>query len=81
MAQPLPTTPLSATLTRRAFAVGTAASAAVSATESKASTVADRELDMVTRPIPSSGEELPVIGLGTSSSFIVTRSDKAALER
>lgn len=36
---------------------------------------------MITRPIPSSGEALPVIGLGTSSSFIVDRTDTAAMEQ
>ena len=81
MARLPPTTSWSNALTRRGFAVGTAASAAVSATAGKASTASDREFNMLTRSIPSSGEELPVIGLGTASSFSVTRSDRAALER
>lgn len=38
-------------------------------------------MSMLTRPIPSSGEQLPVIGLGTSSSFIVDRSDSAAMDQ
>jgi aryl-alcohol dehydrogenase-like predicted oxidoreductase len=38
--------------------------------------------EMMTRPIPSSGERLPVIGLGTWQTFDVGtgRSDRAPLE-
>jgi hypothetical protein len=35
---------------------------------------------MVSRPIPKSGETLPVIGLGTWQTFDVTNNDAAALE-
>lgn len=64
-----------AKISRRAFSIGTvaAASAGLSSTANAASG------NMMTRLIPSSGEELPVIGLGTSSSFIVNRSDEAAM--
>ncbi len=36
---------------------------------------------MMAKKIPSSGEDLPVVGLGTSSSFIVDRSDTAAMDQ
>lgn len=63
-------------LSRRAFAAGVTTAAALGAIRpSSAATT------MLTRPIPSSGEQLPVIGLGTSSSFIVDRSDQAAMEQ
>jgi len=36
---------------------------------------------MRSKKIPSTGEDLPVVGLGTSSSFILDRSDTAAMEQ
>lgn len=65
------------TLSRRAFGsltTAAAASTALPGTLAAATT-------MMTRPIPSSGEGMPVIGLGTSSSFIVDRADTAAMEQ
>lgn len=67
------------TLSRRSFtslASGATAAAALGAKSQVKAAPA-----MLKRPIPSSGEALPVIGLGTSSSFIVDRSDTAALEQ
>ena len=65
-------------VSRRAFTAFTAATAAVSMTTRKPAVA---ETAMMTRPIPSSGEPLPVIGLGTSSSFIVDRADTAGMEQ
>lgn len=62
-------------LSRRAFSTLSAA-AATATTLPFSATAAEK---MMTRPIPSSGEALPVIGLGTSSSFIVDRTDTAAM--
>jgi len=72
----MPVSPLS----RRAFSTLTAAATASATLSSMAfgSSHAPGE-KMATRPIPKTGEELPVIGLGTSSSFIVDRSDSAAM--
>ena len=69
-------------LTRRAFSALTVAATALPALP-KLARAADKQAadKMMTRPIPSSGEALPVIGLGTSSSFIVDRSDTAAMEQ
>lgn len=64
-------------LSRRAF--GTLSAAAATAAVLPLSAKAAEK--MMTRPIPSSGEALPVIGLGTSSSFIVDRADTAAMEQ
>src|ERR1700680_2617009 len=41
---------------------------------------AGQKTDMITRPIPKSGEKLPVIGLGTWQTFDVG-NDAAALAR
>jgi len=65
-------------VSRRAFTALTAATAAVSVTTRKTTVAATA---MMTRPIPSSGEPLPVIGLGTSSSFIVDRADTEGMEQ
>lgn len=65
-------------LTRRSF---TALSAAAAATSLAAPSALQAAPGMMTRPIPSSGEPLPVVGLGTSSSFIVDRADTAAMEQ
>ena len=66
-------------LTRRSF---TALSASAAAAVSMGSVhPAASASTMLTRPIPSSGEPLPVIGLGTSSSFIVDRADTAAMDQ
>jgi aryl-alcohol dehydrogenase-like predicted oxidoreductase len=76
----MPRTPLS----RRSFSALSAASVAAAALPAAlplsafASSHEGGE-KMMTRPIPKSGEPLPVIGLGTSSSFIVDRSDQAAM--
>ncbi|MBT4739381.1 MAG: aldo/keto reductase [Rhodospirillaceae bacterium] len=66
-------------LTRRSFtALSVSATAASALSVIKPTGAATT---MLTRPIPSSGEQLPVIGLGTSSSFIVDRSDTAAMDQ
>lgn len=66
-------------LTRRSFTALSAGAAAASAFGPiKTATAAT---SMMTRPIPTTGEQLPVIGLGTSSSFIVDRADAAAMEQ
>lgn len=69
------THPSSRALTRRAFAALTVAATALPALP-KRTQAADK---MMTRAIPSTGESLPVIGLGTSSSFIVDKSDTEAM--
>ncbi|NKB44044.1 MAG: aldo/keto reductase [Alphaproteobacteria bacterium] len=66
-------------LTRRSFTALSASAAA--ATSFGSVSPATAASTIMTRPIPSSGEPLPVIGLGTSSSFIVDRSDTAAMEQ
>ncbi len=78
--------PTQARLSRRAFtglatATAAAAATALPATARASSHAAGETMmpQMMTRPIPKSGEALPVIGLGTSSSFIVDRSDTAAM--
>ncbi|MEQ8736574.1 MAG: aldo/keto reductase [Rhodospirillaceae bacterium] len=65
-------------LTRRAFSALTVAATAAAAITTRPTALKAQE-KMMTRPIPSSGEALPVIGLGTSSSFIVDRSDAEAM--
>ncbi|MBT7452082.1 MAG: aldo/keto reductase [Rhodospirillaceae bacterium] len=66
-------------LTRRSFtALSVSATAASALSVIKPTGAATT---MLTRPIPSSGEQLPVIGLGTSSSFIVDRSDTATMDQ
>ena len=68
------------TLTRRHFSTTVAASAAaVPLLKNGLARAATGS--MMTKKIPSSGEDLPVVGLGTSSSFIVDRSDSAAMEQ
>jgi aryl-alcohol dehydrogenase-like predicted oxidoreductase len=65
------------TVSRRTFTALSAATAVSIATQNPALAATK----MMTRPIPSSGELLPVIGLGTSSSFIVDRSDTDGMEQ
>lgn len=64
-------------LSRRAFGALSASAAAASALPAPSLATTS----MMTRPIPSSGEALPVIGLGTSSSFIVDQAVTAAMEQ
>lgn len=74
----MPTPDSAPQLTRRSF---TATAASFAATVSVSKPIKADSHEMMTRPIPSSGEQIPVIGLGTSSSFIVDRSDTAAMEQ
>ncbi|MDG2243988.1 MAG: aldo/keto reductase, partial [Rhodospirillaceae bacterium] len=67
------------TLSRRSFT--SLASGATAAATIGAKSQVNAASSMLTRPIPSSGEPLPVIGLGTSSSFIVDRSDASAIKQ
>lgn len=36
----------------------------------------DQPLELITRPVPSSGEQLPVVGLGSSATFSTVASDQ-----
>ncbi len=77
-ADAMPQTPI----TRRSFGALSAAAAAAAASASlPQSLAAEATGKMMTRVIPTTGEALPVIGLGTSSSFIVDRADTAAMEQ
>lgn len=67
-------------LSRRRFTALSAATAAAASSVASITSVS-AATTMMTRPIPSSGEPLPVIGLGTSSSFIVDRSDTDGMEQ
>jgi diketogulonate reductase-like aldo/keto reductase len=60
-------------LTRRDLLVGAASAAATStfATGASAAAAVAAEAKLLTRPIPATGEALPVIGLGTSDTFDV----------
>src|SRR2546427_4577474 len=64
--------------TVRGSTVSLAASENSAMKESKAVHNAGQKADMITRPIPKSGEKLPVIGLGTWQTFDVG-NDAAAL--
>lgn len=65
------------TLTRRSLiqALGVTAASAALGQAWASSSLASRDQKMLTRPIPSSGESLPVIGLGTFRGFDVGPSD------
>ena len=70
-----------ATATATVTATAAAAALPISGQAKAAARTSNAGNMMMTRPIPSSGEQLPVIGLGTSSSFIVDRSDTAAMNQ
>ena len=68
------------TITRRGFSKTLSVAAAVAAVPAVIQTQkVNAAVTMMTKKIPSSGEDLPVVGLGTASSFIVNRSDADAM--
>jgi diketogulonate reductase-like aldo/keto reductase len=71
---------MSGELSRRAFAGGVAGSIAASLVARHGMRLGNAPL-MLARPIPSSGEALPVVGLGTWQTFDAPLSDAAAVER
>jgi len=52
-----------------------------SALINKIKTTQASNYNIIKRPIPSSGELIPVIGLGTSSSFIIKNSDSTSYKK
>ncbi len=67
-------------ITRRDFSKTLTVAATVAAVPALTQTPRAKAAEtMMTKKIPSSGEDLPVVGLGTASSFIVSRSDDDAM--
>jgi aryl-alcohol dehydrogenase-like predicted oxidoreductase len=65
---------------RRTFLAGTAAGIAGAALGAGGGTAARKPAPLIQRPIPSSGEKIPAIGLGTWQTFDVTGERIAAVK-
>lgn len=68
-------------LSRREFLGGLVGSVAVSLVDDRRRQTRPPNAVMLTRPIPSSKEQLPVVGLGTWQTFDVPLSDAAGVEK
>src|SRR5262245_29181016 len=65
---------------RKVLQIGTLAGAAAVLGKSGIAAGADSALPLITRAVPSTGEKLPVVGLGTNN-FSVTAADELAARR
>jgi aryl-alcohol dehydrogenase-like predicted oxidoreductase len=65
-------------VSRRAVLLGGVAAGVAAATRGTAASAAEAQLPLIARAIPSSGEKIPVVGIGTNAFDVTAAEDVAA---